>query len=54
MIHKMMKDIQQSLEKEPRQPYAVFVDFSAAFDTGSRAIALEMSRNMGCPRKSSE
>lgn len=43
----LMNDIRQALDRTPHHLHAVFIDFTSAFDSGSRSLTLE-SR---CPSK---
>ena len=46
-----MSDIRHALSSRPRHLHAVFVDFSSAFDTGSRTMALSLLAEYGVPTK---
>ena len=47
----LINDIEQALLKRPHHLHAVFIDFSAAFDSGSRMIALDLLAEYGVPEK---
>ena len=47
----LINDIEQALLKRPHHLHAVFIDFSAAFDSGSRMLALDLLAEYGVPEK---
>ena len=49
-----MREMDKTLARPRQRLYALFVDFKAAFDPGSRAVVLRKMASYGVPRQHPE